>query len=125
MELVLIAISSFFVFIFGEYDILLKTLIFLMIIDYVTGVLCAKYTGTVSSKVGFKGIIKKVCLLAVVIVSVFMDKLIDTDVIRTLVIFYFISNEGISIIENVSKVGISIPEELINVINKLKDKFKK
>lgn len=125
MELLIIALSSFFVFIFGKYDIMFKTLIFLMIIDYVTGVLNAKYNGTVSSKIGFKGVIKKVCLLAIVIISVFMDRLIGTDVIRTLVIFYFISNEGISIIENVSKVGISIPEELINVINKLKDKFKK
>lgn len=113
-------ISSFFVFLFGDFDIAFKILICLMIIDYFTGVMHAYYFKTVSSKIGFKGIIKKVATLSLVVLSSLMDQLIGNGfIIRSLVLFYLISNEGISIVENISLMGVPVPEIIKKALQKL------
>ena len=104
-------------FIIGGCDILFKTLLVFIIIDYITGILRAIYTKKLSSKIGAKGIIKKVGYIFIVILAALLDKLLNsTGNIRNIVIYMFIANEGISILENWTSMGIKIPKIL-------KDKF--
>ena len=104
-------------FIIGGCDILFKTLLVFIIIDYITGNLRAIYTKKLSSKIGAKGIIKKVGYIFIVILAALLDKLLNsTGNIRNIVIYMFIANEGISILENWTSMGIKIPKIL-------KDKF--
>lgn len=104
-------------FIIGGCDILFKTLLVFIIIDYITGILRAIYTKELSSKIGAKGIIKKVGYIFIVILAALLDKLLNsTGNIRNIVIYMFIANEGISILENWTSMGIKIPKIL-------KDKF--
>ena len=104
-------------FIIGGCDILFKTLLVFIIIDHITGLLRAIYTKELSSKIGAKGIIKKVGYIFIVILAALLDKLLNsTGNIRNIVIYMFIANEGISILENWTSMGIKIPKIL-------KDKF--
>lgn len=115
-------------FIIGGCDILFKTLLIFVIIDYVTGILRAIYTKKLSSNIGAKGIIKKVGYIFIVILAALLDKLLNsTGNIRNIVIYMFIANEGISILENWTSMGIKIPKVLkdkFNNINKDIDKNK-
>ena len=116
-------------FIIGGCDILFKTLLVFIIIDYITGLLRAIYTKELSSKIGAKGIIKKVGYIFIVILAALLDKLLNsTGNIRNIVIYMFIANEGISILENWTSMGIKIPKILkdkFNDINKDIDDNKK
>lgn len=106
--------------ILGNLDYLLLTLIIFILIDYITGVLKSIYQHKISSKVGAKGIIKKIGYIIIVFLSSTTDYLLgNTDYIRKAVIFMFIANEGISILENWSKMGIKIPSVLKTNIKNL------
>lgn len=109
----------------GPCDGLLIALIAFMSIDYLTGVGCAIVAHNVSSEIGFKGLFRKTLILVIVGVG----NLIDTKVlagggavIRSAVIFYYLSNEGISILENAGRLGLPIPERLKNVLEQLRHK---
>ena len=94
-----------------------------MIIDYLTGISSAIYNKKLSSKIGFKGIIKKFCYFLVVALSVVVDNLTGQNgIIRSLVIYCFIANDGISIIENMSELDIKLPQKLIDTLEQLKKK---
>jgi toxin secretion/phage lysis holin len=105
----------------GGWDGFLYALITLVVIDYLTGVMLAILEKRLSSEVGARGIFKKVLIFALVAVG----HIIDTQVIangsavRTAVIFFYLSNEGISIIENAAKIGLPIPEKLKLVLEQL------
>ena len=108
--------------IIGGYDILFKTLIAFIIIDYITGILRAIYTKTLSSKIGANGIIKKTGYILIVIISCYLDKLLGNNGnIRNMIIYMFIANEGISILENWALMGLPLPKKLFNIFEKLKD----
>lgn len=107
----------------GGLDIALKSLLIMIIIDYLTGVLSAIYNKKVNSKIGFKGIIKKVSYLFIIALSVIIDNVLGkTGTIRTLVIYFFVANDGISILENVAKMGVPLPQKLIDTLEQLKKK---
>lgn len=107
----------------GGFDMALKSLLIIMVIDYLTGVSSAIYNKKLSSKIGFKGIIKKFCYLLVVGLSVVIDNLTGQNgIIRSLVIYCFIANDGISIIENMGELGIKLPQKLIDTLEQLKKK---
>ena len=107
----------------GGFDISLQSLIVVMIIDYLTGVASAIYNKQLSSKTGFIGIIKKFCYLLVVSLSVVIDNLTgQSGLIRTLVIYFFVANDGISIIENMAEMNIKLPKKLIDSLEQLKKK---
>lgn len=107
----------------GGFDLALKSLLIVMIIDYLTGVSSAIYNKKLSSKIGFKGIIKKFCYLLVVGLSVAIDNLTaQNGIIRSLVIYCFIANDGISIIENMGELDIKLPQKLIDTLEQLKKK---
>ena len=117
------AISSTILYLLGGWDIALKCLIVVIIIDYLTGVLSAIYNKKLNSIIGTKGIIKKVGYLCIVALSTIIDIITgQTGVIRTLVIYFFVANEGISIIENIAEMGVPMPKRLIDVLEQLKKK---
>ena len=111
------------IYLLGGLDIALKSLLIVMLIDYLTGVASAIYNRKLSSAIGFKGIIKKFCYLLIVALSVVIDNLTgQSGVIRTLVIYFLVSNDGISIIENMAELNIKLPNKLIEVLEQLKKK---
>lgn len=106
----------------GGWDIALQTLIIVILLDYITGICKAIYQKKLNSKVGLKGIIKKVGYLLVVALSVILDHIVgDTGAIRTLVIYFFVANDGISILENIGEMGIPLPNKLMEVLEQLKN----
>lgn len=121
----LILIFTLVIGILGGYDIALKSLIIVMIVDYLTGVCSAIYNKELSSKIGFKGILKKFSYLGVVALAVVMDNLTgQTGIIRTLVIYFFVANDGLSIVENLAEMNIKLPKKLIDALKQLKKESK-
>jgi toxin secretion/phage lysis holin len=117
---VLLAIVGY---LFGGLDSLMYALLTLIIIDYVTGVVSAIVNRTLSSNVGFKGILKKVSILTIVSLAQLIDTtmLSDSGVLRSSVIAFYIVNESISILENSSKFGIPLPKKLKQVLAQLRE----
>ena len=114
-------------FMWGKLDGLLYALITFMILDYITGVISAYIRKEISSSVGFKGIARKVFIMVLVAVGHILDTQIigSGSVCRSAVIGFYISNEGISILENSAKIGLPLPEKLTDILAKLKDSDKK
>ena len=105
----------------GGWDMALKTLLIIIALDYLTGVCDAIANKKINSKIGAKGIIKKVGYLIIVAVSVQLDQIVgDTGAIRNLVIYFFVANEGISILENWGSMGLPLPEKVMEVFEQLK-----
>lgn len=102
----------------GSFDDLLYALIAFVVADYITGVLKAIAEKNLSSAIGFKGICMKVCIFTLVGVANVLDTHIVGSgcILRSAVIFFYISNEGISIIENATKIGLPIPQQLQNTL---------
>ena len=114
--------DTFFLSILTGYDTLFKALLIFIVLDYLSGVMRAFYTGKLSSKVGAKGIIKKIGYIILVILVEILDILLkDNGYLRNIVIYMFIANEGISILENWAKMGIKIPEFLKERFGDLKN----
>ena len=111
----------------GGLDGLLYALLTFVVIDYITGVMCAIIDKKLSSKIGFKGIFKKVLIFAMVAIGHIIDtNLIGTgSVLRTAVIFFYLSNEGISFLENTAHLGLPIPAKLKAVLEQLHDRAEK
>lgn len=113
-------------YIFGGFDMALQTLLLLMVLDYITGLICAGKDKTLSSSTGFKGLGKKIIILTVVGVGVSVDKITGTNgLVRTLVIFFYASMEGISILENAARAGVAVPDKLKDMLVQLKEGNKK
>lgn len=111
------------IYLLGGMDIALKSLIIIMMIDYITGIASAIYNKKLSSKIGFKGIIKKFSYLCIVALSVVIDNLIGQNgVIRTLVIYFFVANDGLSIIENMAEMDIKLPKKLVDSLEQIKER---
>lgn len=105
----------------GGMDGLLYALLAFVVIDYITGIMCAVDKRELSSQVGFKGIARKIIIFALVGVANILDVYIlgHAGVLRAAVIFFYLSNEGISTLENTSKLGLPIPEKLQNILQQL------
>lgn len=106
-------IVSILLFAFGELTTPLIVLLIFMGMDYITGLIKAYITKQLSSKVGLKGLFKKILILIIVSFCCMIDKLTGTSgLLRNFVIFYYIVNEGLSILENISASGIELPDKL-------------
>lgn len=116
------ALGAFISFVIGGMDGLLYALLVFVILDYITGVLVGLNRKKLNSIVGFKGICKKVLIFILVGVGHVIDAhvLKQGDVIRSAICFFYISNEGISIIENAAKLGVPIPDKLKSVLEQIK-----
>lgn len=116
------SITTFVIYYLGGLDIALKILISFVILDYITGLLKAIYNKKLNSNVGAKGIIKKLGYFILVAVAFKLDQLTgNSGAIRTLVIYFFVANEGLSIIENWGKMGLPLPQKLIDVLEQLRN----
>lgn len=123
LSALLALVGSFFSTYLGGWDAALKLLVALMIIDYITGLLSAWQGKTVSSDTMFWGGLKKGAVLLVIIIAVLLDQIIgDAPLFRTLAIFYYISREGLSVTENLGKMGVPLPPALVNALAQLKDR---
>ena len=124
IQLVFAMIGGWLGYFLGGYDGLLYALIVFMVVDYITGVMCAFADKKLSSAVGFKGICRKVLILMLVGIANLLDvQVIGTgSVLRTAVIFFYLSNEGVSLLENAAHLGLPIPEKLKAVLAQLHDK---
>lgn len=115
-------LATALVYFLGGWDIALQILLTVIVLDYITGVCKAIYNKKMNSKVGAKGIIKKLGYLIVVAVSVELDRITgNTGAIRTLVIYFFVANEGISILENWGGMGLPLPQKLTDTLEQLKN----
>ena len=111
----------------GGCDGLLYALLAFVVIDYITGIMCAVVDKKLSSAVGFKGIFKKVLIFALVGVGHILDTRVigSGSVLRTAVIFFYLSNEGVSLLENATYLGLPIPQKLKSVLEQLHDRSEK
>ena len=111
----------------GGCDGLLYALVLFVVVDYITGVMCAAADHKLSSEVGFKGICRKVLIFLLVGIGHVLDAQIigNGSVLRTAVIFFYLSNEGVSLLENAGHLGLPIPEKLKVVLEQLHDRAEK
>lgn len=124
IQLIFAAVGGWLGYFLGGCDGLLYALIAFVIIDYITGVMCAVIDKRLSSEVGFKGIFKKVLIFLLVGVANILDvQIIGTgSILRTAVIFFYISNEGVSLLENVAHLGLPIPQKVKTVLEQLHER---
>ena len=117
--------ATIFIYLFGGIDVALTCLVVAIVLDYVSGMIKAYNKKQLSSKIGFSGILKKIGILILVMLSVLVDRVTgDTGAIRTLVIYYFVANEGLSVLENLGESGIPIPNAIKKALKVLKDQSK-
>ena len=127
IQVVFAGIGGWLGWFLGGCDGLLIALLAFVVIDYITGVMCAVVDKKLSSAVGFKGILKKILIFALVGVGHILDTMVigTGSVLRTAVIFFYLSNEGISLIENAGHLGLPIPAKLKAVLEQLHDRSEK
>ena len=127
IQLIFSAVGGWLGYFLGGCDGLLYALIAFVVIDYITGVMCAIINRELSSAVGFKGIFRKVLIFLLVGIANIIDvQVIGTGaVLRTAVIFFYISNEGVSLLENAGHLGLPIPERVKTVLEQLHDRAEK
>lgn len=120
----LAAVGTILTFLFGVWDIAVIALVTFLVIDYLSGLAVAVANKNLSSSIGFRGLLKKALVLAVITVAVLVDRLIsngsDVWMFRTVVCYFYIANEGISIIENASRLGIPVPKKLLDILVQLR-----
>lgn len=124
IQFIFTAVGGWLGYFLGGCDGLLYALIAFVVVDYITGVMCAVSEKNLSSSVGFKGICRKVLIFLLVGIANILDvQVIGTgSVLRTAVIFFYISNEGVSLVENAAHLGLPVPEKMKAVLEQLHDK---
>ena len=127
IQLVFAAVGGWLGYFLGGCDGLLYALIAFVAIDNITGVMCAISDKTLSSEVGFKGICRKVLIFLLVGIGHIVDAQVigSGGVLRTAVIFFYLSNEGVSLIENAAHLGLPVPDKLKAVLEQLHDRAEK
>ena len=124
IQLAFAAVGGWLGYFLGGCDSLLYALIAFVAIDYITGVMCAISDKTLSSEVGFKGICRKVLIFLLVGIGNIIDVQVlgSPGVLRTAVIFFYLSNEGVSLLENAAHLGLPVPDAIKTVLEQLHDR---
>ena len=127
IQLAFAAVGGWLGYFLGGCDGLLYALIAFVVIDYITGVMCAVSDKTLSSEVGFKGICRKVLIFLLVGIGNIIDVQVlgSPGVLRTAVIFFYLSNEGVSLLENAAHLGLPVPDAIKTVLEQLHDRAEK
>ena len=126
LKIVLCEIGLALGYLFGEINGLFTALLILTVLDYVSGVIKSIIKKNVSSEIGYKGILKKIGMFVVVALANIVDKVVFNNslFLRHGILILFISNEGVSIIENLACIGVPIPKSIINVLEQVKKSSK-
>ena len=121
IQFIFAAVGGWLGYFLGGCDGLLIALVAFVVIDYITGIMCAAADKKLSSEVGFKGICRKVLIFLLVGIANILDvQVIGTgNILRTAVIFFYISNEGVSLLENAAHLGLPVPEKLKDILEQL------
>jgi len=121
IQIIIAAVGGYIGYFLGGWDGFLFALVAFVVIDYLTGIMVAILEKRLSSEVGFRGIFKKVLIFSLVAVGHIVDSQLiqNGSAIRTAVIFFYLTNEGISILENTAKIGLPVPEKLKTVLEQL------
>lgn len=124
IQLIFSAVGGWLGYFLGGCDGLLYALLVFVTVDYLTGIMCAINDHTLSSEVGFRGICRKVLIFLLVGMANILDaQVIGTgSVLRTAVIFFYISNEGVSLLENAAHLGLPVPDQIKLVLEQLHDR---
>ena len=124
IQFIFAAVGGWLGWFLGGRDGLLYALIAFVVVDYITGVMCAVVDKKLSSEVGFKGIFKKILIFLLVGIANLLDVNIigNGSVLRTAAIFFYLSNEGVSLLENATHLGLPVPEKLKSVLQQLHDR---
>jgi len=127
IQVAIAAVGGWLGYFLGGWDGFLYALLAFVVIDYVTGIMCAVLDKKLSSEVGFRGIFKKVLIFSLVSIGHIIDKSVigDGSVIRTAVIFFYLSNEGVSILENAAHIGLPVPQKLKDILEQLHNRSDK
>lgn len=127
IQAVFTAVGGWLGYFLGGCDGLLYALLIFVILDYLTGLMCAIVDKKLSSEIGFRGIFKKVMIFVMVGIGQVLDVqcLGSVGILRTAVIFFYLSNEGVSLVENAAHLGLPIPEKLKAVLEQLHDRAEK
>ena len=127
IQIIIAAVGGYIGYFLGGWDGFLYALVAFVVIDYITGIMCAVVDKKLSSEVGFKGIFKKVLIFALVGIGHILDTRVigSGSVMRTAVIFFYLSNEGVSLLENAAYLGLPIPQKLKSVLEQLHDRSEK
>ena len=127
IQMVFAAVGGWLGYFLGGCDGLLIALVVFAVVDYITGVMCAVSDKELSSEVGFRGICRKVLIFFLVGVANILDvQVIGTgSVLRTAIIFFYLSNEGVSLLENAAHLGLPVPQTLKDVLEQLHDRAEK
>ena len=123
-QVIFVAIGGWLGYFLGGCDGLLIALVVFVAVDYVTGVMCAISDKKLSSEVGFKGICRKVLIFLLVGIANIVDVQVigSGSVLRTAVIFFYLSNEGVSLLENAAHLGLPVPEKMKDILAQLHDR---
>ncbi len=126
IQVIFAAVGGWLGYFLGGCDGLLFALLAFVVIDYITGIMCAVNDRTLSSAVGFRGICRKIMIFLMVGIGNILDvNVIGTgSALRTAIIFFYISNEGVSLLENAAHLGLPIPETVKDVLEQLHDRTK-
>jgi toxin secretion/phage lysis holin len=127
IQVIFAAVGGWLGYFLGGCDSLLYALLAFVTLDYLTGLMCAIVDKKMSSEIGFRGIFKKVLIFIMVGIGHIMDMQVlgSVGVLRTAVIFFYISNEGVSLVENAAYLGLPIPEKLKAVLEQLHNRAEK
>lgn len=117
----LTAVITWIGWLVGGYDTMMITLLLFMVVDYLSGVMCGIVNKKLSSEVGFKGIFKKIMIIFLVGITNLLGVSTGVEGLRYIVISFYIANEGISIIENASVLGLPVPQKVKDVLDQLKN----
>ena len=117
LRVAVMGIATALEYVFGGYDGIFITLVIFITLDYLTGIGSAYVNKTLSSRIGAHGILKKVGILCIIALTTIIEKnILKTASLRNAVILYYISNEGISLLENICKLGVPVPEKLRSIL---------
>ena len=127
IQLIFAAVGGWLGWFLGGCDGLVYALVVFAVLDYITGLMCAVADQMLSSAVGFKGICRKVLIFALVGIGHILDAQVigSGSVLRTAIVFFYLSNEGVSLLENAAHLGLPVPEKLKAVLEQLHDRAEK
>ena len=113
-------VGGFLTSLLGGWDMALQVLVLFVVLDYATGLVAAYGEQNLNSRVGFRGIAKKILLFVPVAVAYWLDMLLGQEILRSLAIFFYIANEGLSMMENLGRAGVPFPEQIQEALEQLK-----